>query len=72
MRKTLLVTLAAVALLSGCETHSEGRATAILDAATPHVRPTGQALAEGDMTAAQESGARLLAILCQWRGACER
>jgi hypothetical protein len=71
MRAMLFLMLTAGALLTGCVKPSEGRATAILDAAAPYVVPTGQALAGEDMVGAQENGARLLAVLCQWKDTCQ-
>lgn len=54
-------------LASGCATLSEGRATALIDRAHTLAQPHGRALAASDDTDAQETGAPLLAVLCEWK-----
>lgn len=45
---------------------SEGRASALLDAAKPEARAHAVSLTGDDMTEARRTGVRLLAILGQW------
>ena len=67
MRLTICL-LTTLALLSGCSTSkTEGRATAILDAAMPEAEAHAKALAGNDLPAARRSGIRLLAVLKEWR-----
>ena len=68
MQMKLLKMCAALALASGCATHSEGRATALLDRMHPLINPHGQALARSTDKDVVETGAPLLAIACEWRG----
>lgn len=72
MQIKLLMMCAALALVTGCAEHSEGRAAALLDRMHPLIEPHGQALARSGDDAAVETGAPLLAIACQWRGCATR
>lgn len=56
-----------LALLTACaDVQTEGRASAILDASEAPAREHAGHLADGDIEAAQISGARLLAVLGVW------
>lgn len=63
----MLCLLTLTVAVSGCATiQTEGRASAILDAARPSAKAHATALADGDRDDVEASGARLLAILALW------
>ena len=56
-------------LLTACADYrSEGRATAILDAAAREAPAHRGALVDGDIAEAQRTGLRLLTVLSVWEG----
>lgn len=67
MQMKLLMMCAALALVTGCATRSEGRATAILDRAHGLIEPHGRALAVSPDDAVVETGAPVVAVICEWR-----
>lgn len=74
MRKTLwtLSLMMTLALSTGCSpSQSEGYAAGLLDSAAPLVKPHAGALASGNARDARETGARLIAVLCQWKDTCK-
>lgn len=67
MTRFLPPLLILLTLLPACApVQTEGRAAAILDASEPEARAHAGHLAEGDLTAARQSGVRLLAVLGLW------